>query len=145
MIIGLILLAGMLGLTGYLLRVRASQNSRLDDLERKLNSAHSRAIEPARIRNLRVEFHVNRFLQDFPGRQAYAAADLIARIGRLQGWPDLPEFSVRAAGTGLRFNLIPTVPVASDWLTDFQKNPALLRLDLCDPPRACLRGVVEIP
>lgn len=145
MIVGLILLAGMLGFTGYLLRVRASNNSRLDDLERRLKSAQALAREPARIRSLRVEFHVNRFLQDFPGRQAFAAADLITRIGGLQGWSDLPEFSVRAAGTGLRFSLIPSVPVRDDWLMDFQENPALLRLDQCDPPQACVRGVVEIP
>jgi len=139
------MLAGMLGLTGYLLRVRASHNSRLGELERKLNAARYRAQEPARIRNLRVEFHVNRFLQDFPRRQAYAAADLIARIGSLQGWNDLPEFSIRASGTGLRFNLIPSKPVRNGWLTDFEDNPALLRLDLCDPSQACVRGVVEIP
>jgi len=140
LILGLILLAGMLGLTGYLLRVRAVHHDRQEILSSELDLSRSMASGPMRSRESRAEYHVNRYLLSFPRSQARAAAELIAVIHR----EAVREWSIRSAGTGLRFHITPERNRDEELVRALTAHPDLLRLDRCGPRQSCVRGMVGI-
>lgn len=143
--LGLLLLAGMLALTGYLLRVRAIHHGRLDGLKQELNLAFSQNREPARTRKYRTEFYVNRFLFSFPNRQARVAADFIALMRQAANKPSVREWSLQAAGMGLRFNIAAMAAAEPAMIRSLLSHSEVLRLDRCEQPATCLRGLLGIP
>ncbi|HDP94077.1 MAG TPA: hypothetical protein ENN40_01820 [Candidatus Aminicenantes bacterium] len=143
-VLGLLFLAGMLALTGYLLRVRAIHHGHLDGLKQELNLAHSRTREPARARKQRADFYINRFLFTFPNRQARAAEGFVSLIQQAAVKTSVREWSLQAAGMGLRFNIAAAEAAEPGLIRALLSSAEVLRLDSCAPPATCLRGLVGV-